>query len=121
MTLSVQIAGRNSAMILTLSGRVTTKDTAELRKNIEQLINSNAVIKAIDLTDIEYIDSYALGQIIYYCNNADGGRGAVYVLNRTRGNKSYIDKLIDISDLKQVFSIVDSLDGIAPAAPPTGA
>lgn len=110
-----------SAAVLTLTGRVVARDNVALRKHIEQLMGGDAPLKAIDLTDIAYIDSYALGQIIYYCNSARGRHTTVYIVNKKGNGNSYIDKLIDVSDLKQVFSIVDSLDRIAPAAPASGA
>jgi len=84
-------------------------------------MDSNASVKAIDLTDVEYIDSYALGQIIFFCNNSEGNRSIVHVLNRHHEKLSYIDGLIKVSNLKTVFSIVDSLDGFIAAAPENGA
>ena len=77
--------------------------------------------KVIDLTDIAYIDSYALGQIIYYCNNSGGRHGTVHILNRTCGANTFIDRLIEVSDLGQIFTLVTSLDAIDRPAKSDGA
>jgi anti-anti-sigma factor len=115
MPQSMRISRENSTLLLTLSGRVIAKDTVTLREDIEELMKSDMPVKAIDLTDVEYIDSYALGQIIYYCNNnAAESRGTVYIMNRKHGKKSYIDKLIDVSDMRRIFTIVDTLDATDP-------
>lgn len=98
--------------LLSLDGHVVAEDSSVLREKIETLLRSVSAVKAIDLTDVEFIDSFALGQIVYYCNNAGGGSGPVYVLNRSTGRDSYMDRLIEISELDQVFTIVGSLDAI---------
>lgn len=116
MALSINIMSGGSAAVLTMSGRVVAEDNVSLRKHIEQLMGSDAQVKAIDITDIEYIDSYALGQLIYYCNNAAGSRATVYMINRKSRTTSFIDRLIEVSDLRQVFTIVESLEAaILPA------
>jgi anti-anti-sigma factor len=99
-----------SAAVLLLSGRVFAEDNGTLRDSIEKALNSSAPVKAIDLTDVEFLDSYALGQIIYYCTNPGGKRGRIYIVNRREHGGSYIERLIEISDLRQIFTIVDSVE-----------
>ena len=108
------IAIESSATLtkLTLDGPVEAEESSDLREKIETLMRSSSAVKVIDMTGVEFIDSFALGQIVYYCNNAGGGNGPVYVLNRKTGRETYMDRLIEISELRQVFTIVDSLEAI---------
>lgn len=116
MPQSIRYAQENATAVITLSGRVVAEDNASLMEHLEKMIKSDAAIKAIDLTEIEYIDSYALGQIIYYCNSMTGPRSNVYMVNRKGCSTPFIDRLIDVSDFKQVFTIVESLEAIGPSA-----
>ena len=96
MPQSIRYAQENATAVITLSGRVVAEDNASLMEHLEKMIKSDAAIKAIDLTEIEYIDSYALGQIIYYCNSMTGPRSNVYMVNRKGCSTPFIDRLIDL-------------------------
>ncbi|MBN1758758.1 MAG: STAS domain-containing protein [Chitinispirillaceae bacterium] len=104
--------------ILLLDGHIVAEDSSSLREKIESLLKSPIAVKVIDVTEVEFIDSFALGQIVYYCNNAGGANGPVYVLNRSTGGESYIDRLIEISELHQVFTIIASTDAIGGTSAP---
>ena len=108
----MEITRQGSVTTLTLNGQIVAEGSTELREKIEALLRDTAAAKVIDLTGVEYIDSFALGQIVYYCNNAGGGHGPVYILNRNVGYETYVDRLIEISELHQVFTIIDSPDTI---------
>ena len=108
-----ELRNTGTATILSLDGHIVAEEGSELREKIETMLRAVTPVKVIDLTDIEFIDSFALGQIVYYCNNAGGGSAPVYVLNRSANSGTYIDKLIEISELRQVFTIISSLDEIA--------
>ena len=107
---TIRFENGSSAAVLKLAGNVVAEDNGLLRDHIEQTLKSVAPVKAIDLTDVESLDSYALGQIIYYCTNPDGRRGRIFIINRRIGGGSYIERLIEVSDLRQIFTIVDSIE-----------
>jgi anti-anti-sigma factor len=107
---TIRFDNGTSAAVLILSGKVIAEDNGVLREHIEKTLRSAAPVKAIDLTDVEFLDSYALGQIIYYCTNPDGKRGNIFIVNRRIGGGSYIERLIKISELQQIFTIVDSIE-----------
>jgi anti-anti-sigma factor len=117
---SIRISNEASAAVLTLSGKVVAEDNGVLRDQIEKVLKSAAPVKAIDITDVEYLDSYALGQIIFYCTNPGGQRGSIYIVNKRRGTGSYVDRLIQVSDLAQVFTIVESLPAAGGGGPDMG-
>ena len=110
MAPTIRFDNEKSAAVLVLSGKVIAEDNGVLREHIEKTLKSPAPVKAIDLTDVEFLDSYALGQIIYYCTNPDGRRGKIFIINRRIGGGSYIERLIDISELRQIFTIVESTE-----------
>ena len=110
--MGIAIESSASLTILLLDGHIIAEESTVLREKIESLMRSDSAHKVIDLTDVEFIDSFALGQIVYYCNNAGGGDGPVYMLNRNTSRETYIDRLIEISELRQVFTIIDSIDTI---------
>ncbi|NLG18233.1 MAG: STAS domain-containing protein [Fibrobacter sp.] len=110
---TIQFNDGPSTAVLVLSGRIVAEDDCLLRERIEQTLRSPAPIKAIDCTDVEFLDSYALGQIIYCCTNPQGKRGGIYFVNRSNGGSSYIDRLVEIADLRQIFTIVDSIETLA--------
>lgn len=117
---TIRFENNESAAVLVLSGRVIAEDNGMLRDHIEQALKSAAPVKAIDLTDVEMLDSYALGQIIFYCTNPEGRRGRIFIINRRGGGGSYIDRLIEISDLRQIFTVVDSTEAAISGCCTTG-
>jgi anti-anti-sigma factor len=117
----MEITTQGTLTMLTLDGDIIAEDSTELREKIESLLRSRTEVKVLDLTGVASIDSFALGQIVYYCNNAGRGSGPVIILNRNLGHETYIDRLIEISELRQVFTIVDSLEAIGSASEKHGA
>jgi len=120
MQFSIRLIAKNQAALLTMSGRVIAEGNQLLREHLEALKESDAPVKAVDLTDVEFIDSYALGQIIFYCKKA-GGDHPVLIVNKKKDGKSYIERLIECAQLNQVFSIVDDIDVIGPSIETPGA
>ena len=109
----------DSTVLLTLSGSVNEHDDISLRTNLEELGKSTAPIRAIDVTDIEYIDSHALGLIIYQCTHSADTSGKIYLVNRKADESAFVNRLINVANLEQVFAIVGSLDEIKPSGTPS--
>ena len=118
MSQSIQLVSKDSTAVLTLSGRVVAEDTDTLQEHLANLSKNNASVKAIDFTGIEYIDSHALGQIIFHCTRIDG---TVYIVNRRERKNGFVDRLIEVSDLGQIFTIVEALPQTGASTPGPGA
>lgn len=106
-----------STAIVTLADQVIAENNVTLRLHLDRLADCNATIKAIDLTGVTYLDSYALGQIIYCCTNAAATGSTVFVVSSNSPSESFVNQLIDIADLRSVLTIVDSLDKVVPRQP----
>ena len=107
MSLSVTLSEVNGVSVLTLSGRVIAQGSLELRGQLEQLVTKEGELKAIDITDVDFIDSHALGLILYYCANGSNKKYRVFIINTSQTGESYIDKLIKLTDLHQTVTIVN--------------
>lgn len=112
MSDAIQLSQTGTVDVLNLKGRVCAQGDDRLSTTLEELERMSGVVKAIDLTGIEFIDSYALGQILYFCSkNREKGMRTVFV-NASAEEENYVHKLIEVADLRQVVEIVADLNTV---------
>jgi anti-anti-sigma factor len=114
MSDSIQLSQTGTADVLNLTGRICAQGDGGLGTALEDLERKPRMVKAIDLTGIEFIDSYALGQILYFCSkNRDKGMRTVLV-NASGDEENYIHKLIEVAELGQVVDVVTDVNAVTP-------
>ena len=112
MTDAIQLSETPKAALLSLCGRVCAQGDDSLGAALKKLGASAGDVKAIDITSIEFIDSYALGQILFFCSTIhDNGKKAI-IINASSDESSYVNKLIEIAELSRVVDIVSDMNSI---------
>ena len=109
MSAIICVKNEDSFTVLELAGRLVGRGNRDLSDGLEKLDNDANTFKAIDLTGVEFFDSYALGQILFHCNSMKSKSTKVCLVNRNRDDQKYINRLIKISELHQIVPVVPSL------------
>jgi anti-sigma B factor antagonist len=105
MPLVIQQRNVPDVVILDLAGRLWILDLP-LRDRMNALISEGKRNFVLNLTNVEYIDSSGLGQLITIWTSIRSRGGEMTVLNPTKR----VQRLFDITRLDTVFQIFDKED-----------
>jgi len=95
----------DDVVILDLSGRITMGEgTLILRENILKRLNAGDRKFLLNLTDVDYIDSSGLGELVASFTTVRNQDGQLKLLNLTRR----VHDLLQITKLLTVFEVFNS-------------
>ena len=66
----------------------------------------------VDISEVNFIDSFGLGTLVQHHTQLQKSGGKLYVLNTTTDPNTYIQRLFEMTGLKRVFNIIESLDKV---------
>ncbi len=98
--------------ILSVSGRLINVDSEKFQKKLEAFCNKNQQTAVVDISEVNFIDSFGLGTLVQHHTQLQKSGGKLIVLNTNLDPNTYIQRLFDITGLRKVFIIVDSLESI---------
>jgi anti-sigma B factor antagonist len=105
MTLNTREVGGVS--IVDVNGRITVQDGAEpFRDLARQLLEQGHAKIVLNMKDVPYIDSTALGEIIRTYTSATRQNGSVKLLSVS----THVHQLLVITSLLSVFDLFESED-----------
>ncbi|MBD3421146.1 MAG: anti-sigma factor antagonist [Chitinivibrionales bacterium] len=96
--------------ILVLGGKVKGEGNEELNKKLEEMDKLDHQTVVIDISNAEYIDSHGLGVIIYYHKSLQHEKRKLVLLNSNTDPESYMNRLIEITNLDKVLTVTETLD-----------
>ena len=103
MTIQERIV--SDVAIVRISGRVTlTEGTPEVDDVLQRLVQQGHVRIVLDLADVPYIDSTALGSLLRTHATVSRRGGAMKLLNV----KGHVRELLELTRLLTVFEAFDS-------------
>jgi len=95
----------DDVVIMDLSGRITMGEgTLILREHIKKLLEAGDRKFLLNLTDVDYIDSSGLGELVTSFTTVRGHGGELKLLNLTRR----VHDLLQITKLLTVFDVFNS-------------
>ena len=109
---TIRLSETPKAVLITLNGRISAQNDDSLSKALEKLKELPGDVKAIDLTSVDFIDSYALGQILFFCSTIRNEGKKAVIVNTSSNDTSYVYKLIEVAELSQVVEIVSDITAI---------
>ena len=105
MNLVVKPRRLDDVVILDLSGRITMGEgTLILRNNIQKMLADGDRKFLLNLTDVDYIDSSGLGELVTSFTAVRNHEGQLKLLNLTRR----VQDLLQITKLLTVFEAFNS-------------
>ena len=105
MSLVIKPRRLDDVVILDLSGRITMGEgTLILRDQIQKLLTSSDRKLLLNLSDVDYIDSSGLGELVTSFTTVRNQGGLLKLLNLTRR----VQDLLQITKLLTVFEVFNS-------------
>ena len=105
MSMVVNPRRLDDVVILDLSGRITMGEgTLILRDHIQKLLNGGDRKFLLNLSDVDYIDSSGLGELVSSFTTVRNNGGQLKLLNLTRR----VHDLLQITKLLTVFETYDN-------------
>ncbi len=96
--------------VVAVRGEIDVATAPELRQRLDELVAGGDRTIVVDLSDVTFIDSIALGVLVGAVNRCrQVGGDLPLVLSEPR-----IRKVFDITGLTEVFSISDSVESLNP-------
>ncbi len=104
MTMRANTRQVDGVTIVDLSGRITLDEgSTELRDTIKQLAGQGQKRVLLNLSEIQYIDSSGIGELVSAFTNIRSQGGELKLLNLTRK----VHDLLQVTKLHKVFDIRD--------------
>jgi len=100
MSLALESKEQKGVTIVTVRGRLIMQHGAKLQSEVKRQVGDGARRVLVDMTEVEYIDSYGLGQMVACMKTLGEQKGKI----RFAGLTDKVKKLIDIS---AVYKILD--------------
>lgn len=98
---------KENILILTLSGNLIGEDNGpEIIEKVNDFINENVILCAINISDVKYINSSGIGVLITLLTKFRNKGGELYLVNPSE----HVKKLIIITKLNAIFNIVNEVD-----------
>lgn len=98
---------KEDVLILTLSGNLIGEDNGpEIIEKVNDFINENVILCAINISDVKYINSSGIGVLITLLTKFRNKGGELYLVNPSE----HVKKLIIITKLNAIFNIVDKVE-----------
>jgi anti-anti-sigma factor len=104
VSLIFEIQYRGDTPVVVLAGRITNAGSAQLKTELEQLRKENHPTVLVDISKVNYIDSYGLGVLAYFHNGMEKADRIMIIINQN--HNSYIARLFEMTRLDTVFRIV---------------
>ncbi len=91
--------------VLQLTGSLMDTDALRFSRELRNLIKTGQVHVGVDITQLEYIDSHGLGLIVYHSNTLQKQQRSLIIYNSNTDPKSYINRLINSTNLHIALNI----------------
>ena len=92
---------------LEMSGRLTIGDgDVRLRRQVEQALGRGYQVIIIDLSQVTYMDSAAVGQLAHSFKSISGRGGKLALV----GLRPKVRKLLQVMSFLDIFNVYDSLE-----------
>lgn len=100
MALSINLRKSEKLVIIDMAGRLWVLEKG-LRQQVNELLEQNTRFFVLNFTDLNYIDSSGLGQMVAMWSSIRNRNGQIVLLNPNER----IRRLLEITKLDSVFEI----------------
>ena len=106
MGLSIKMGKFRDVPVVRITKRVIGVDSRKFKRKMESLFKRKNDRIIIDISETEFIDSYALGVIVYYHTCMQKAGRELVLFNRNPNPQAYMTRLLDLTRLISVFTVI---------------
>jgi anti-anti-sigma factor len=115
MSLEIRLDTRDNIPVIELLGRAVDVDVRRLIKRLDSLYKKNSKVIGLDVTNTNFMDSHALGTIVYYHTLMQKQERQLVILNGNKDPGAYLNRLFELTNLDKVLKITDTLSSVKSA------
>jgi anti-sigma B factor antagonist len=104
--MSIVVARKENVTVMTLSGRFDALMAKEFKNSIADLIDTRQVKIAIDMKEIDFIDSSGLGALVGSLKGVSGVQGEI----RIAGLSPEVRTIFELTRLHRIFDIYENIE-----------
>lgn len=108
MSLVIKNLTRGKLSIVKVSGSISAVDVFKFAQNVRTATNGNSTSILVDISEVEFMDSHALGVLIALNSGLQKKGFSLVILCVNSDPESYINGLINSTKLDQVIRIIRS-------------
>ena len=112
MAITIKVKKHKGLSILAVSGRLISVDSEKFQKKLEIFCKKNPHKVIIDISEVNFIDSFGLGTLVHHHTQVEKTGGKLIVLNLNTDPNTYIQRLFSMTGLNRIFKIANSLDSL---------
>ncbi len=113
MAITIKTKKHNGIPILAVSGRLISVDSEKFQKKLESFCKKNPEKSIIDISEVNFIDSFGLGTLVHHHTQIEKTGGKFTILNSNTDPNTYIQRLFSMTGLNRIFKIANSLNSIS--------
>ena len=113
MAITIKAKKHKGLPILAVSGRLISVDSEKFQKKLETFCKKNPDKAVIDISEVNFIDSFGLGTLVHHHTQVEKSGGKLIILNLNTDPNTYIQRLFSMTGLSRIFKIADSLDSLS--------
>lgn len=99
----------SSENIIKISGKIVDTDVKAFQDELERLYKNDAAQVALDISGVEFMDSYGLGVIVYFHTRMEKAGRTLVIVNENKDEEAYMNKLFETTNLDQILNLTDKL------------
>jgi len=109
MAVNIKTLKHKGINILQVTGRLINIDSEKFQNKLELYCEKNDKFAVIDITNVNFIDSFGLGTLVKHFSKYQKTGNKFLILNENPDPTTYIQRLFEITGLKDIFQTVSSL------------
>jgi anti-anti-sigma factor len=112
MAVEIKIKKYKGLPVLAVRGRLINIDSEKFQKKLEAFCRRKYTKTVVDISEVTFIDSFGLGTLVQHHSQMYKAGCQFIIVNTNTNPNLYIYRLFDMTGLKKVFTLVNSLDVI---------
>ncbi len=101
--------------VLIMWGKIADEESDKLSKHLHKLSTTDKKAAIVDVSEVSFIESYALGLLVHYSKAMTHEGKKLYICNSNTDPKSMLQWLFKLTNLgRKALTIVSSYEEIPP-------
>jgi anti-anti-sigma factor len=107
MEFSLSITAAGSTPVIELKGPLMDSEVYRFSRELKRLAKEGHPVIAVDVTHCEFMDSHALGLLVFNHNELQKQKRGIVIINENEDPAAYMTGLLETTGLNQLFAVTD--------------
>lgn len=112
MAIAIKTIKIEKVPVLHVAGRLVNVDSEKFQKKLSAYIKKQSTPAIIDISDVNFIDSFGLGTLVQVHSDTIKAGGNLLIFNENSDPDTYIQRLFTMTRLTKIFTIIDNMENL---------